>query len=654
MGSPNTLGLLFEISADPSKAEAALAQFTEQNAASAAGIKQSWSDMVAEQMAGTGFVQDAWAKNAEAARAYGGAVQEVVAPTTELAATTRLTEEEMQRNRAAVQANIAAYREQAAAAEETAVASQTFGQQLRANLGDMQALRRAMYAVFMPAMFGYIIPELGRIFDLIREGALELGGYDTAYQQLMADAIKANQAEENSWKTLNAAQQGALNALKDVNEQQVERLKLLLGNAKAEQAQAHQTTVNLQGQLDAYRATATALRSHSLLLAAATAGQATLYQYLTAMIYERVKGVKDLQAAIDQQLKNEKDAGQTVLTIQGQLQAALNKTGDAADKGADRWRKHVEQIEHAHQVLPQFILDLEKLQATWQKDSTLVAAKDFLALNASANMLHFSIPKLTGDITALQKALPQLQPPDFLTSKGAQRLWEQFNRMGLEEDRYAGRAQRDAVQVALAHKHATDAATQHLVSEAKALSTLTGDWRIYSQAVERANQIVKQSQQDANSAMKQSLLGTAQSLAGMLGLEKEFVIAEAAFKIPMYIAEGLAALARHDGWAAANYFASAAEWGVAAGAAVKSLMSGSGAPGAGAPAAGASTATAATASSAAASGQHSMTSIFVEGGFDPKKLYAGQVILDIAKALNKAIANGSTSIIIRTPVISRS
>jgi hypothetical protein len=191
MGAPNSIGLLLEIAADPSKAEAALADFTAKNAAAVATVKQSWSEVVAAQMEGTGYIQDAWVLNAASARAYGGAVESTVLPAEAGAAqAARLTEEQMAANRAAVQANIAAYREQAAAQQEVAASSQTFSQGLRANFADLTALRRVLYAAFIPAMFAYLIPELIRLGQEIGTVAQALGGFGEGWQAVMKGAEK--------------------------------------------------------------------------------------------------------------------------------------------------------------------------------------------------------------------------------------------------------------------------------------------------------------------------------------------------------------------------------------------------------------------------------------------------------------------------------
>jgi hypothetical protein len=62
----------------------------------------------------------------------------------------------------------------------------------------------------------------------------------------------------------------------------------------------------------------------------------------------------------------------------------------------------------------------------------------------------------------------------------------------------------------------------------------------------------------------------------MLGMEKEFVVLQAAYMIPKNLALAFAAFASGNFWSGMQYTMAAAEWGVAAGAAVKSIASGIG------------------------------------------------------------------------------
>jgi hypothetical protein len=75
-------------------------------------------------------------------------------------------------------------------------------------------------------------------------------------------------------------------------------------------------------------------------------------------------------------------------------------------------------------------------------------------------------------------------------------------------------------------------------------------------------------------AMKAEALQQASTLATMLGLQQEFVIAEAVYMIPKDLALGFAALGAQDYWSATQYFLAAAQWGVAAGKAVQTIAGG--------------------------------------------------------------------------------
>jgi hypothetical protein len=92
----------------------------------------------------------------------------------------------------------------------------------------------------------------------------------------------------------------------------------------------------------------------------------------------------------------------------------------------------------------------------------------------------------------------------------------------------------------------------------------------------QAQQIVEQAHIAATEASIQEVVQQASVLASMLGLEKEFVIAEAAFNIPKQMALGFADLAKFNYRGATQHFLSAATWGVAAGTAIASMIGGGG------------------------------------------------------------------------------
>lgn len=68
----------------------------------------------------------------------------------------------------------------------------SFGKTVRSQLGDLRALRQAMYASFGLVSFGYIISEWGRVADAVKTAALEVGGFGAAAQKAFQDDIKAS------------------------------------------------------------------------------------------------------------------------------------------------------------------------------------------------------------------------------------------------------------------------------------------------------------------------------------------------------------------------------------------------------------------------------------------------------------------------------
>jgi len=139
------------------------------------------------------------------------------------------------------------------------------------------------------------------------------------------------------------------------------------------------------------------------------------------------------------------------------------------------------------------------------------------------------------------------------------------------EDLYAGHADKDRIQVIRAHEQERIAAVNHLVDEAKALAQLSGDWGAYAQAVWNAQKLIAQAHQDATNAIKIQMVEMGRNIAGMLGLEKEYVIAEAVFNIPKEVALAMACFANRDIPGGVFHMLSASYWGIAAGKAVADI-----------------------------------------------------------------------------------
>jgi hypothetical protein len=88
--------------------------------------------------------------------------------------------------------------------------------------------------------------------------------------------------------------------------------------------------------------------------------------------------------------------------------------------------------------------------------------------------------------------------------------------------------------------------------------------------------IVTQSATLRTAAYQKEAVVMGSSLASSLGLEKEYVVAEAIFNIPKEIGEAAADFAIGDEWGGALHLMSAAQWGIAAGKGVASIAGGSG------------------------------------------------------------------------------
>jgi len=146
------------------------------------------------------------------------------------------------------------------------------------------------------------------------------------------------------------------------------------------------------------------------------------------------------------------------------------------------------------------------------------------------------------------------------------RAWEKRN---ADAKRLAEEQTRDEKK---AHSEATEDLKQQLEEQKKAIKDRDAAYKDSIQTL----LLVAEAEEMERAAAQASVQGHVAAIASKLGLEKEYVIAEAAFNIPKELAMAFADLAIDDDWGAAQHFAAAAEWGVAAGQAVASLGGGGG------------------------------------------------------------------------------
>ncbi len=606
-----TLGLIFEIAADPSKAMAALEAVKAKAQETAAAAAQGNQAVAASAEAANTTEQAMGRTIAQSLQMQGATAEQAAQVYKQLGISGTRAGAEIQ----------AAFGSATPAIEAAGASSQSFRQELRADLGDRQALRRAMYAVFTPVMFAYIIPEITRMGQGIAEVAKEVGGLDTGFQQLMTDAVADNDKLLGYKRQLNVAQQMEINLIKDANTQRLRTIQIELENAKAAQATAHATALNLQGQIDLFRLQAEQVEAIGGGVAA-----------IGVAIAKRIEGIDKLQKALDEQQKSEIAAGKDVAALEGELAVPTTKQAAAAEVGRTA-------AEDQRVMIRNWI-------AFWRDHWRIMAEnlRQEQELQRNADRLKIEEDRATWDlyidnIKRARKEQDAIYAEMEARGRMATRIWVQE------------------------HKQAADA-TDKLTKAYGLLEVIGG--RTYAEltrmALEYRGQAVSAHKLVAAAIAAESLemlIAAAvgeQSFKMMIRQLAEYVEKKAVIHAAMDIALMLEAIAHYDFAAAGHYAAAAAAWLALGGAAAATASAvGYGSSMGAQPAAAAAWAPSATPGSAAGAGGPQQTTVIqVDGSIKPDALYAGRAIINLVQAINKAQSSGTVRLIITAPPVVRS
>jgi hypothetical protein len=151
MGNPNPLSLAFEITADPSKAEAAMEQVSDSFNAAVEKLK-------AEGLDATEAMNLAWDEMDKETQKVGRDVQQLGYDY----------------------------------ARSMKSATSTFSQGVRENVADLTALRRAFYSTVGLISVSYAVTEWEDLGEEIKSAALDLGGFTETAQRFYAEWVKDN------------------------------------------------------------------------------------------------------------------------------------------------------------------------------------------------------------------------------------------------------------------------------------------------------------------------------------------------------------------------------------------------------------------------------------------------------------------------------
>jgi hypothetical protein len=480
---------------------------------------------------------------------------------------------------------------------------------INAMLARSELIGPALQYAFSGAILIYFAENIGEIIDRIGSAALAIGGFGEEAQKAFQEDIKASdealvhfhglttQAKIATGEMLIAQTNMQLAAL-DAHHSWVDWEQV----AKAAQMRWYDALLGPYGVVPGLKRAAEALRENT----AYTNEYAKLNERLIKQIEEKGK--------LEEQLHNEQERGAKAAETAARQR---ERAEEAALKRAEAQARKVAEATAAMNALVQTELreadalaasdskraaalktyeaHIQKINQTVEADrraGTLTVeieqAADRAKLLARQNY-DAQIAKIEADEQArIDKAVTHLREQLAREAEARQREQAAFKdqaktvidrlaELERAENKYTARVQHDEGLVAETHKTETTAAAKHLVDEAKALATLSGDWAAYAEAVRVANKIVEDATANATAAHKTAVVESARNIASMLGMEKEFVVLEAAYMIPKNLALAFAAFGSGDFWAGMQYTMAATEWGVAAGAAVKSIVSSFGA-----------------------------------------------------------------------------
>lgn len=286
------------------------------------------------------------------------------------------------------------------AAQNAAAGANTFGAAVRSNLGDLTALRRAMYATFGLVSFSYMVGEWKHVTEAIKDEAQALGGYDAGLRQLIADAGKLNEKLLTTFGQLNAFQLQLIAAIKDSHARSLAEARLELANAEHQQqdldkrAKAYQQLRELLTEIGQARAEALTQPNYNFGspqilggapgLELASKHLADLQQQANqlAKIFgvDLSQGTKAFQTQLDKAQSDANAAARAVLKFRAAVEDAEQSQGKASERAAhkaaaiakqtaDAWQRAQQSAYETNRMIMNGVIRMEnQVSASFQRE----------------------------------------------------------------------------------------------------------------------------------------------------------------------------------------------------------------------------------------------------------------------------------------------
>jgi hypothetical protein len=674
MGTSNTLGLLFEIAADPSKAEGALDSLS-------AKVQQTAQAVSGQNQTVAATAQSA----ADAVNTTQQAMRRTIADSLQMQGASAKEAEQIYQQ-------MGLSGQQAAAEIKAAFGSipPSINQSTQAGAGSIREmfpalteLRQVTRLAFGAFAVGFIIEDMGKVCDAIEKDSLALGGFSTAAQE---NFDKAAKAYDSFMEHLHGANYTRA-LLKDTNDRiaaakkQIDELtRSTQGMTKsadqmgkelssATGALGGESTGFVGGVADAGKKladlenTLTDLNAQQTLLSAQLAQEVVAHGKAAKAVKDHKEAVKDLteqqydywqkQRELDQQAadmaaklaqEQEKFYVQGTTAVEHAMQAetsAIMKSNEAIAANIRTrldWRIQINTDAASIRAIGAEWGEYTKSQKQQSIDRINAQRQEALQMIQTRLVADENLAAITHDYAALARAELAAANATTQVNAGANARIAALNKEGQSVRGLTAQYNSMAQQVRTAISQMT--------------GQLTG-WgglaaRVFDQTY---NQIARQIEIEKLEAAEHKISQFSMMTATIDALKQTAEVQAA-----MEAAKGFAALAEYDYWASAQHFAAAALYGAVSAFEVASIAGAFGGGGSSA-AAGVSQVqgpnSPSTASGSASSGTQQAMAIKIEG-LDPSKLYTGQQLTNLINAINGALQNGSATLVIRTPVVRRS
>ena len=294
-----------------------------------------------------------------------------------------------------------------------------FRQAVRSNLGDLRALRMAMYSTIGLVSFGYIISEWGRVAQAIQNAALSLGGFDAGLREILADTAKMNEKLLTTFGQLTVNQEQMLARISDPAKRRIAELQMEIAAAKEQQATSEKqrqgigTALDMMRQFHDLQRKQTAESNQTAGAAIAGASPFVVQTKVQASMMKLLQDAK--QKGIDisgDLLTTEKSYIAAMKGEQGAARALVKLQTELGDARLEASKKSDVAAQHADTAAAHELSAAEKWQTYLQRaqDRMMKAAQQGMALQARAAAQEQSfIEKSTRETDRLMQRLDALQ-----------------------------------------------------------------------------------------------------------------------------------------------------------------------------------------------------------------------------------------------------